>query len=310
MLKHMEISRPLRVSIEEETLLDMHSVLNVMNVIVLELMNLSDRLGDSPELRRMNDRVVDTAEHLRDPERAESTVRDVEVFVTDIERAVAAAVSRAQAEEDPGVAEIQANLESIFTILRVRAREIVARHRDPDAWVSHDIDQLRDNFTSVLRAIEQNSHGGYRIVYNVAEHEEGNYLVNFEITSATPPTIGMPAIFQDVLRDLLANARKYTPPGGKIDAGLYNSGSELRCIVEDTGVGIPDEEIDGILDFGTRGSNVLGHATRGGGFGLTKAYYVTRHFGGRMWIDSRTDAPSGTRIEIRIPVPAAHARTA
>ena len=40
MLKHMEISRPLRVSIEEETLLDMHSVLNVMNVIVLELMNL------------------------------------------------------------------------------------------------------------------------------------------------------------------------------------------------------------------------------------------------------------------------------
>ncbi|MFP4637996.1 MAG: hypothetical protein ACLFM6_06090, partial [Spirochaetaceae bacterium] len=39
--------------------------------------------------------------------------------------------------------------------------------------------------------------------------------------------------------------------------------------------------------------------TRGGGFGLTKAFYVTRSLGGRMAIESEPDV--GTRIEIEIP---------
>ena len=43
-------------------------------------------------------------------------------------------------------------------------------------------------------------------------------------------------------------------------------------------------------------------ATMGGGFGLTKAYLVTRQFGGRMWIASRPGA--GTRITLSIPRPA------
>jgi signal transduction histidine kinase len=45
----------------------------------------------------------------------------------------------------------------------------------------------------------------------------------------------MPAVFQDVVRDLIANARKYTPPGGKIIAGLYQDDEELRFVVADTG---------------------------------------------------------------------------
>lgn len=38
----------------------------------------------------------------------------------------------------------------------------------------------------------------------------------------------MPAVFQDVVRDLIANARKYTPPGGKIIAGLYQDDEMMR----------------------------------------------------------------------------------
>lgn len=299
----MEINHDLNVSVEEETLLDMHSVLNVLNIIVLELVNLAEEVGDAPDLHALHDETVAAAELLRDPQHAEKTVQQVDEFIQKLSSTIQEVVERCEAQERPSVVEIRANLESIFTILRVRAREIVARHRDPNAWVEHDVEQLRANFTSVLQAIERNSHGGYRIVYNVAEHEEHDYLVHFEITSAAKSTIAMPAIFQDVMRDLLANARKYTRPGGKISAGLYNSGSELRYLVQDSGVGIPESELDSILEFGHRASNVSDYATRGGGFGLTKAYYVTKQFGGRMWIDSQTEKPSGTRIEIRIPVP-------
>lgn len=298
----MEITHDLNVSIEEETLLDMHSVLNVLNIIVLELLNISEEIEDSSELRNLHDRTAEAADQLRDPQHAEETVQHVDEFIRTLTSTMDDVIERAGTCHRAAVKESRANLESIFTILRVRAREIVARHRDPNAWVEHDVEQLRGNFTSVLQAIERNSHGGYRIVYNVAEHEKHDYLVHFEITSADGTTIRMPAIFQDVMRDLLANARKYTPPGGEINAGLYNSGEELRFIVQDTGVGIPNEEIQSILEFGNRATNVRDRVTRGGGFGLTKAYYVTRKFGGRMWIDSRTEAPSGTHIEIRIPV--------
>lgn len=299
----MEITHDLNVSIEEETLLDMHSVLNVLNIIALELLNLADEVGDGPELQALQDETVAAADRLRDPHYAEETVQHVDDFIQKLTSTMDGLIRGADAHEQSRVQEIRANLESIFTILRVRAREIVARHRDPNAWVEHDVEQLRSNFTSVLQAIERNSHGGYRIVHNVAEHEDNDYLVHFEITSANRSTITMPAIFQDVMRDLLANGRKYTRPGGKISAGLYNSGSELRYLVQDSGVGIPETETQAILGFGHRGSNVSDYATRGGGFGLTKAYYVTKKFGGRMWIDSRTEDPSGTRIEIRIPVP-------
>ncbi|MFP4244276.1 MAG: sensor histidine kinase, partial [Ectothiorhodospira sp.] len=108
-----------------------------------------------------------------------------------------------------------------------------------------------------------------------------------------------PAVFQDVIRDLLANARKYTPPGGRILAGLKDTGSELRFVVEDSGMGIPEHQIQQVVDFGFRADNVRDRRTQGGGFGLTKAYWVTRRCGGRMWIDSALGL--GTRIRIQLP---------
>ena len=113
----------------------------------------------------------------------------------------------------------------------------------------------------------------------------------------------MPPVFQDVMRDLLANARKYTPPGGVITAGLSDNGEGIRFVVKDTGMGIPESEIMKVVEFGYRATNAA-RPTRGGGFGLTKAFYITKTFGGRMWIESPVENGSGTRIEILIPRPA------
>jgi len=299
----MEITRPLEIGIEEETLIDMHSVLNVMNVIVYELIGLSPRLGNPRALTDLHRTVTGIVARLKDPDEAHRQVENVEGFISSFQNTVTQAVFEAGKGGDTGVIESLSNIHSIFDILEVRAREIVARHTDPNAWVRHDIGKLRNNFLNVFRAIEKNSKGGYRIVYNLAEHEAGDYLLHFDITSRDGRTILMPAIFQDVIRDLLANARKYTDPGGTILSGLYDSGSMLRFIVSDTGAGIPVEEIEEIVTFGKRGSNVADRPTRGGGFGLTKAYYVTKRYGGRMWIDSPVSNGMGTRIEIRIPEP-------
>ncbi len=306
----MEIRLDSELSVDETTLLDMHSVLNVMNVIVYELMNLGGALEDCPEIEALTDATLGIARTLRDPNEAYRQVANVDGYVTRLRRELARIFHERGVEGSPWYRDRMANLESIFTVLEVRAAELMARHADPDAWVSYPIAQLKESLWTVFRAIEQNSRGGYRIVANLAEHEEGDYLVHLDMTSRFGDVVHMPAVFQDVIRDLLANARKYTPPGGTITAGLHDSGTELRLVVADTGRGIPPDEIQSVVEFGRRGSNTQDRPTRGAGIGLTKAYYVTRKFGGRMFIHSTGVEGEGTRIEIRLPLPAALAQSA
>jgi hypothetical protein len=45
-------------------------------------------------------------------------------------------------------------------------------------------------------------------------------------------------------------------------------------------MGIAENEIEHIIEFGVRGSNVTSRRTMGGGYGLTKAYFFTKQFGG------------------------------
>ena len=83
-------------------------------------------------------------------------------------------------------------MKSVFAILGVRARELVERVRAPGEWMDHDVEQLTENFTNVLAAIEKNSKGRYRIVHNIAEQEVQDYIVNFSIDSVNGATIRMP----------------------------------------------------------------------------------------------------------------------
>lgn len=299
----MEIRFEPHYSESELTLLDMHSVLNVLNVVTYELLTMAEALDGDEEVHGLIEGVVAAARQLSDPVAAYEVVANGERLIAELEAALDALTERKALVGQPWMEEKRANLRSVYAIIRVRTREILQRRQNPDAWVAHDIQKLKTNFLHVFQAIERNSHGRYRIVSNVAQHEEGDYLVTFEVNSEEGDVISMPAVFQDVMRDLIANARKYTRPGGTIQAGLFNSGNELRFVVVDNGRGIPSDEIAEVVKFGKRGSNVTDHPTRGAGFGLTKAHWVTHRFGGRMWIFSEGVEGKGTRIELRIPCP-------
>jgi len=275
-----------------------------MNVLINELDYLQDVIPDAKQLQRGLDEIRQINHQLHssnDIGTGLSNLLKCEGDVMELVRAVLEA--HPEAANNPDVEDSVGNLKSVFAILDTRTRELVERVRAPDEWTDHDIEQLTTNFTNVLAAIEKNSKGRYRIVNNIAKQEQQDYIVNFSIDSVDGAAIHMPPVLQDVMRDLIANARKYTEPGGEITAGLADNGKALRFVVEDTGRGIPSDEVQRVVEFGKRGSNVDDKATMGGGFGLTKAYLVTRRFGGRMWIDSRPGA--GTRITLSIPRPAA-----
>jgi signal transduction histidine kinase len=297
----MEILTDIRISQEEENLLDMHSVLNVLNVVLYELILLSQQVDNPQSIDEVTGEIAVIADKLKDRNQALHQVENIDHFAGKILAAIETAEASCRPEKRAVVDQAQKNLLSIFDVLKVRAKEITARAENPNGWVEHDIQQLKNNFSQVFQAIEQNSKGRYRILKNIALQDEEDYFITLEIDSENGSVIAMPAVFQDVMRDLIANARKYTPPGGEIIASLYQGGNELTFVVEDTGYGIPESEIASAVQFGYRGTNVHHLPTKGGGFGLTKAHYVTKAQGGRIWIDKRKEG--GTRIKIILPVP-------
>jgi signal transduction histidine kinase len=300
----VEIKDVPELSREQAALIDMHSVVNIMNVLLNELEYLQEVLRKEEPLQPAVDAIQQIHGRLRNSDDIGAELGSLLKCEDRVMQVVHAALeAHPDAADDPDVRDSVGNFQSVFAILDTRARELLDRVQAPQRWTDHDVEQLTANFTNVLAAIEKNSKGRYRFVYNIAEQERQDYIVNFRIESVDGTTIHMPPVLQDVMRDLIANARKYTEPGGELSAGLVDNGKELRFVVEDTGRGIPAEEVQQVAEFGKRGSNVDDQATMGGGFGLTKAYLVTRQFGGRMWIDSRPGA--GTRITIRIPRPAA-----
>jgi signal transduction histidine kinase len=300
-VKELEITEIPPLSTSERSLVDMHSVLNVFNVLRGELTLIGLTLAGKEDLLKQSLKTCDRMiRDLSEPGAALEAARKVDLHARSITAEIEAQLdAQPGLRSHPEITESLANLASVFSILQVRARELLARLQVPDLWVEHSVTALRQSFLDIFSAIEKNSHGRYRLIYNVALVQPPDYYVDFKIDSVGGEKLWMPPVFQDVMRDLIANGRKYTAPGGRIIAALHAGADQLMFHIEDTGRGIPADELAKVVEFGRRASNVGDVRTMGGGFGLTKAFLVTKQFGGRFWIASEVGV--GTRIRIQSP---------
>lgn len=100
------------------------------------------------------------------------------------------------------------------------------------------------------------------------------------------------------IENLISNAVKYTPEGGsvKVDVDLHNG--FMRCVVADTGMGIPKKDQEKIFGKLYRASNVA--AVDGNGFGLYVAKGAIESQGGRIWFESQEG--KGTRFTVELPI--------
>jgi len=305
-LTEVEIRSIPALDAADATLLNNHSLLNLLNVLHGELSLVGLSLADDPELLQgALDLCAQIERDLRDADATLRHAAGAEDLLRGIDVSLASALDAAPgSRERTDVQESVDNIHSVLEVFRVRAREILSRAEAPEAWVEFEIDQLVADFRQVFAAIEQNSHGRYHITFNPDNRGPNDYYVNFQIQGLRPRQVRVPLIIKDVIRDLLANARKYTKPGGSNFAQLSESEEGLAFTVEDTGCGIPPNELEKVVHFGVRGSNVSQFRTMGGGFGLTKAFLVTQQFRGRFWIGSALGV--GTRIRFEVPKLAAH----
>jgi PAS domain S-box-containing protein len=105
------------------------------------------------------------------------------------------------------------------------------------------------------------------------------------------------------LLNLLNNAAKYTPSGGRIELAVSQAGNDVLIAVSDTGVGIPGSMLPRIFEMFAQVDRSLARAQGGLGIGLTLAGKLVRLHGGTLSAHSE-GLGHGSRFEIRIPLAA------
>jgi signal transduction histidine kinase len=293
----IEINEIIPLSHSEERIVEFHSVMNILNILTGQLQILNIDLNEDDFLKSVIEDLFSFAEIIRGGKIKNITQENVEELQKKILNTINENFTRySEKVGDERLEKLIDNFKSIFSIMNIRLKEILNRTVD---WDVFEIEKLKAEYIKVFKAIEKNSGGKYKIKYNINEKDKSDYLVSLNISNVDSQSIEIPPVFTDVFRDLLANARKYTHPGGEIYGDMVSDGEKIRIIVRDNGIGIPDIEISKVVNFGCRGSNVLDKRTMGGGFGLSKAFLACRDYGGRMWIES--ELGKGTIVSMEIP---------
>lgn len=115
-----------------------------------------------------------------------------------------------------------------------------------------------------------------------------------------------------VLDNLLSNALKFTPEGGRITVSTSvfengeEMGSEVRVTVADTGGGIPEGEIEKIFGRFYQGSHNRKNSGQGTGLGLAIARHIIQAHGGRIWAESAPGRGAAFTFSLPVVSPADH----
>lgn len=129
-------------------------------------------------------------------------------------------------------------------------------------------------------------------------------VLESEIASTVRPVLADAGRIQQVLSNLVGNAVKFTPRGGRITVTARELDGEIRFGVTDTGPGIPPEELPHIFGrfWQSRPSD-----RRGIGLGLAIAKGIVEAHGGRIWVESQVG--SGSAFYFTLPAAVAQTTT-
>jgi len=123
------------------------------------------------------------------------------------------------------------------------------------------------------------------------------------LVQSAPPGI---VVFADadrleqVLTNLVDNALKYTPPGGRVEVQVAAVNGEVEVVVNDTGKGIRPEDLPHVFERFYRSDRSRTRGSGGTGLGLAIAKHIVEAHGGRISVSSRPN--EGTTFTVTIPM--------
>lgn len=102
-----------------------------------------------------------------------------------------------------------------------------------------------------------------------------------------------------VLDNIISNANKYSPDGGRISFYLKKFEDEIEVSIADEGLGVPDEDLANVFDRFFRVDKARSREMGGTGLGLAIAREVIEAHGGRIWAER--NKTKGTIIKFTLP---------
>jgi len=109
-----------------------------------------------------------------------------------------------------------------------------------------------------------------------------------------------PGKLAQVCYNIIENAIKYTPDGGKISVSLHRMGRDAVLEISDTGVGIPEEDLPHVFDRFYRVDKARSRDTGGTGLGLSIVQQIIRLHAGSVTVQS--ERGKGTTFTVQLPV--------
>ena len=201
---------------------------------------------------------------------------------------------------------LQRESEQARDVIPSRMRERIAKIQEETGHIAQMVNELLD-LTRIetggavvhlddvdLGALATSSSERLRLF---AERQGVELVV--DVPDDLPPIRGDEARLGQVFLNLVHNAVKFSPNGGRVTIGVVNAGDELVASVRDEGVGIPRAAIARIFE---RFYKVDRARVRGGGtgLGLSIARHVVDQHGGRIWVESEED--QGSTFAFALPV--------
>jgi signal transduction histidine kinase len=187
--------------------------------------------------------------------------------------------------------------------LQTQAREIIERQ------VRH-LGRLVDDLLDVSRLMTG------KIMLHAAPHDAAEIvrraLASLESAApatrhtvavdTTPAWVHVDAVrIEQVVTNLLANALKYTPAGGKIHVSVTGDGDEAVLCVRDSGIGISPELLPRVFELFVQGTRSLDRAQGGLGIGLTLVRRLVELHGGSVHAAS-DGRDRGSTFTVRLPL--------
>src|SRR5439155_2048087 len=104
---------------------------------------------------------------------------------------------------------------------------------------------------------------------------------------------------KQLLLNLVTNAIKYTPAGGKVTIDVLNKDEVATIRVTDTGIGIPKEDLEHVFDRFYRVDKARSRQMGGTGLGLSIARWIAEAHGGKLWAESQIG--QGSTFIVQLP---------
>jgi signal transduction histidine kinase len=233
-----------------------------------------------------------------------------------------AAAQRQQAFYRNFIQNVSHELKTPLTVIQGHAAKMGDVPDDREGWQASRriitdeakrLTQLVDNLLTLAR-LESPSFALDRAPLNLAAlledvilqvsdlAEERKLALSLNLAPGLPRLNADRARLKQVLLNLVDNAIKYTPSGGSITVSARVNGQppQLICAMQDTGEGIPPDDVPYIFDKLYRARRVRGRPVEGSGLGLTIAQQIARAHGGDLTVQS--ELGKGSTFTLALPI--------